>query len=364
MTARDAPSLRVLADITHPSLSMLFGRIGQELVRRGHHVVFASRGKDETERLLDAMGLEHRSFSREFHLGMLGLGLELLIRTLRLVRAIRRHRVDAVLSRNPAGGIAARLAGASSFFDTDDGRAAGVHHWLAAPFAHVITSPTSLRDDFGDRHVRYESLKSLAYLHPAREGSSRLAESDIRAALGIFDERPIFVLRRSAYGAAHDLRKGGVDDDLARAIIARLSAVGHVVISSERAHDGELATSRALALDPALLHDVLAAAVLVVTDGASVAEEAVVLGTRAVFLSDYVGERDYLDMLERRYGNPSSFPTEGYRDAMAAIEGALSDLPAADRLAGEARDRILRDHVDLVQWYADLVEDVCGSRTR
>lgn len=235
--ARQALRLQVLADITHPSLSMLYGRIGEELARRGHTVVFASRGKDETERLLDSIGLDHRSLSREFHLGILGLGLELIVRTWRLARVIRRLRIDAVLSRNPAGCIAARLTGASCFFDTDDGRAAGVHHWLAAPFAHVITSPASLKDDFGDRHVRYESLKSLAYLHPARAGSPNQAHSDVRAALGIVDERPILVLRRSAYGAVHDLGKGGIDDDLALTIVARLSAFGHVVISSERAHD-------------------------------------------------------------------------------------------------------------------------------
>ena len=62
---------------------------------------------------------------------------------------------DVIVTRNPAGAQTGRLLGIPAIFDTDDGKAAGIHCWSAAPFAHVITTPDCSDENYGRRHVKY-----------------------------------------------------------------------------------------------------------------------------------------------------------------------------------------------------------------
>ena len=339
---------------------MFFGEVGRELERRGWTVSMASRRKEATVALLDAAGWPHFVASGELRRGRPGLVLEMLIRVSRLARFIAMQHVDVVVSRNPAGCIAARLTRVLSVFDTDDGSGAGIHHMLAVPFADHITSPEALSEDYGPRHRRYRSLKSLAYLHPDRyrPDPARLAT------VGIDPGRPIFVLRRSAYSASHDGGRSGIGESLASELVRTMSSVGHVIISSEDPTEGPLATSAVLRRSPELLREILAASSLVVTDGASVAEEAAVLGTMAVFVSDFAGERDYLDRLERDYGSIRSFRPSQRTEVQDFVGGAVARPAEVKSRAQESARRIGNDHVDLVPWYAGLVAQLFSDSRR
>lgn len=344
--------LTVLADVTHPSLAKFFGEVCRDLEGHGHRTVIASRQKDRTTDLLDRDGLRHTVASRTFDRGMVGLAVELVVRVFRLIRLIRRHHVDIVLTRSPAGCLAGRIAGAKVMFDTDDGRGAGIHHSLAAPLAHVITSPEWLDDDFGAHHHRYRSLKSLAYLHPARF----VFDHGVFQLFGVPEGRRVFLLRRSSYSASHDRGQGGIDDALARDIIEMLSTEGVVVISSEEDRLDELATTDTLADHPESLHQLIAAASIVITDGASVAEEAVILGTFAVFVSDFARERDYLTRLEDAYGALEQYLPAQKDLVLERLSSVLDSLPRVEEQAVQSRERLLHDLDDLIAWYGDFIE--------
>lgn len=352
--------LNVLADVTHPSLAKFFGEVCRDLEGHGHRTVIASRRKDRTTDLLNRDGLRHTVASRTFDRGMVGLATELVVRVVRLVRLIRRHDIDIVLTRSPAGCIAGRIAGAKVMFDTDDGRGAGIHHSLAAPLAHVITSPEWLADDFGARHQRYRSLKSFAYLHPVRF----TPDPHVTRLFGVPDGQPIFILRRSAYSASHDAGHGGVDDALARAVVKQLSAAGFVVISSEEDRDDDLATTDTLDRHPELLHQLIAASSLVVTDGASVAEEAVVLGAFALFVSDFAWKRGYLNSLEESYGALEQYTPAQGDQVLERIDSILVGLPQVGAQAASTKERLLSDQDDLVAWYREFIEKWAATELR
>lgn len=343
--------MRIVIDVTHPSHAMMYAGICRALERRGHFTLIASRAKDVTTELLDGMGLDHHVASKASDHGRAGEALELLSRVWTLMRLIRRYRIDLVLARSPAGCIAARLTGRRAIFDTDDGTGAGIHHRLAAPFAHVITSPASLGEDLGPRHITYPSLKSLAYLHPTRFSPA----DDVHERLGIARETPVFVLRRSAWSASHDHGRSGLHEALAIRVADVFAAHGHLVVSSEHEAEGVLSTSPLLRAQPNALVDVLAAASLVVTDGASVAEEAAILGTHAVWISDFVGERGYLNMLRDDYRAITMFRPEDVERATAWIASAVRDANGTRQRAALAHEAILANHVDLVEWYANFI---------
>ena len=349
--------MNIAIDVTHPSHAMMYSGIARELTARGHDVVIASRVKDVTVEVLSRLDVEHEVLSTEIGRGRAGQAFELVGRVRRMVRLIRQHDIDTVLARSPAGCIAAWLCRRPAIFDTDDGRGAGIHHLLAMPFATVVTSPAALGEEYGPRHVRYPSLKSLAYLHPKRF----TVEPHIHECLGVSEGERIALLRLSAYGASHDRGRSGIGAPLARRLVDVLSRHAHVIISAEQGGEGELATSPILMERPDLLSSVLSVASLVVTDGASVAEEAAVLGTHAFWISDFVGSRGYLAMLEDRYSAVTSFRPGDEDAACQSVLAALAKPDGLKHQAGVARRAILSDHVDLVEWYANFVEQWAAS---
>ncbi len=76
-----------------------------------------------------------------------------------------------IVTRNPSGAQVGRLLGIPAIFDTDDGRAVGIHYWSAAPFAHVITTPDCTEPPVhGTSPIRVAAvvLPAPELLHPDR----------------------------------------------------------------------------------------------------------------------------------------------------------------------------------------------------
>jgi hypothetical protein len=244
--------------------------------------------------------------------------------------------------------------GAWTVFDSVDGRAAGVHFRLGAPLAHVVTSPTWLDEDYGPGHRRYRGPKELAYLHPSRFQP----DPGVRSDLGLDDRTPLFVLRLVANDAVHDAHTVGLSDAERGALVERLRAVGHVVISSEDPLPRSLEPLR-FPLLPARIHDVLAAADMFVGDSGSMAAEAGVLGTPALRLSSWGGPvRGYLGRMERDYGLVRCFTPDTRDEFHVALTAALRDLPTAKRRAREAATRLVADCDDVTAWYRSLVDEL------
>ncbi len=346
--------MRVLFDIVHPAQVHLYRNLHDLLRRDGHDVRVFARDKEVTLELLDAHGIAHEWTGRSGAKSTAARAAELASRDVALVRAAMRFRPDIVLTRNPAGVHAGRAVGAWTVYDTVDGRAAGVHFRLGAPLAHVITSPTWLDEDYGPRHRRYRGPKELAYLHPDRFRPDPAIRTDLCVAPG----RPLFVLRFVANDAAHDAHTVGLDPPQRAALAERLGALGHVVISSEDRLPPELEPMR-FALGPERMHDVLAAADLLVGDSGSIAAEAGVLWTTALRLSSWVGPvRGYLGRMEQDYGLVRCFTPETRAGFDAALDEVLADLPAAKAAARRSAARLVEDCDDVTAWYRALLDEL------
>jgi uncharacterized protein len=350
--------MRVLFDIVHPAHVHFYRYLHAGLQADGHATLVVGRDKEVTLELLTAFGIKHDTVGRAGPKSLLGRARELLVRDAYLVRRALRFRPDVVLTRNPAGVHAARLTGAQAVYDTDDGRAAGVHFRLGAPLAHVITTPTWLSEDYGQRHRRYRGSKELAYLHP------NWFEPDpaVRKALGAPSEAPLFAVRFVAHDAAHDAASRGLSEVQKRALVERLADIGTVVISSERPLSSELEPYR-YRMGAAHIHHVLATADLFIGDSGSMAAEAGVLGTPSLFLSSWVGPvRGRLGSMERDYGLVRCFTPDTVAEFEAALDQALADLGGQKDAARAAAARLVAKNDDVTAWYRDLVEELVARR--
>ena len=348
--------MRVLFDIVHPAHVHFFKHLYADLVAEGHETLVIAREKDVTLALLDEYGIPYTSVGRSGRTDRAGQARELLTRDFTLFKAARRFHPDLVLTRNPAGVQVARLLpGATGVFDTDDGRAAGIHFRAAAPFAHVITTPDCMTEDYGRKHRRYPSYKALAYLHPARF----TPDPKIRGVLGVGDD-PYAIVRFVEMSASHDRDESGMSLADKRRVIDVLADRGRVFVSCEGAMPEEFAPLR-FSVSPHLMHDALAQAWTCVGDSQTMAAEAALLGVPALRCSSFVGRLAYLEELERKYSLLESFrPTDASR-LVARLEELHPDATLAE-LWQERRAAMLADKVELTAWYRGLGDELVRGR--
>lgn len=348
--------MRILLDMVHPAHVHFFRHLRTDLMADGHEVRVISREKDVTTTLLDRFGIPHRCVGSARGGGILSNGVELLRRVIALRNEIKSFEADIVLTRNPSGVQAARAVGVPGVFDTDDGSSAGIHFQAARPFAHFITSPSCLREDYGRRHRRYPGFKAMAFLHPDRFQR----DHSIRDRLGIGTHERLFVLRFSAYTASHDASARGLPLETKRELIKILQLHGKVVVSDEGHSQNEfLNTSMTVAPDH--FHHLLAAADLCIGDSQSVTAEAAILGVPAFRLSSFSGQTDYLRVLEEDYGLVKNFLPGEETLFLSEVRTAVEDLKGLKERAVLARCRMLSECVDVTAWYREFIYEIMRS---
>ena len=347
--------MRVLFDIVHPAHVHFYNHLYHRLIAEGHECVVIARDKDVTLALLDAYGIPYQAHGRP-RPGRAAQAAELASRDWTLFRAGRKLHPDVVLARNPAGMHAARMLRAIGVFDTDNGTSAGIHFRMAAPFAHVITTPACFTEDFGAKHRRFPGYKALAFLHPDHFTPDSAAAY---ASLGIPEDEQFYIVRFVAMDASHDHHETGLDLQNARKLVDMLRERGHVFVSAEGALPAEFEDYK-MRIPPERMHDVLAYASLIVGDSGSMVGEAAVLGTPNIFYGSFAGRLEYLNDLEARFDLSRS-----YRPEQAAEMIAEADrLTRGDEKAhwAEHRTKMLEECVDVSAWYHDLVFELVQAR--
>jgi predicted glycosyltransferase len=342
--------LKVLFDIVHPAHVHFFRHMILELQKRGHATHIVARHKDVTTKLLERFGLPFEAIGRAGRKSRVGLALELVRRDLALIRAARSFGADLIVTRSPAGAQVGRLLGIRSVFDTDDGRAAGMHFSAAAAFAHVITTPDCMGEDYGRRHVRYPAYKQTAYLHP----NHFTPDASIREALGVRAGERYFVVRFVAMSASHDFGEKGLSADARRTLITRLQARGRVFLSSETELPEDLAALR-FPLPPDTLHHALAFADMLIGDSQTMAAEAAVLGTPSLRVSSWTGRLPHLEELEHRYGLTCAYHPARLDELLKHLDRWLAEPQLRESLAPRHR-LLLAEKVDLAQWFVRFLE--------
>lgn len=344
--------MKVLVDIVHPAHVHFYRYLIRELDSRGHGVLVASRHKDVTIELLDAFDIPHVPISAVGPATRLAQGRELATRDYRLWQLARKFGPDVILTRNPCGVQVARLVGAIGVFDTDDGRDVGIHWRMAAPFAHVITTPEAIEGDLGPKHRTYRSYKAMAYLDPRYRSPLDPPVTDL---LGLDPDEGLTVLRLVSMQASHDHTEEGLSPTGVRRLVERLTVHGRLVVSCEGPVPASLEPHR-FDLPPARLHDVLSAADLVVGDSQSVATEAAILGTPTIHVSSFSGRHQTIVELEERYGLLRSFPPDRIDDVINATDRLLQPNYRAEHRGKQ--EAMLLDQQDLVAWYLHLLDEL------
>lgn len=338
--------MRYLVFTNTPAHVHLYKHVVRELRTRGHVVEVLARDYGCTTDLLEWYDIPHTVY------GYCGTTKWSLFSRLpghyaRIFRRALAFDPDRIFGM---GGYAAH-AGAVTRTPTTlvlDSEPTGLDHRISIPFASAILTPAAFRKDLGSKHYVFQGFKESAYLHP--EVFS--ARPDIRERLGV-DEDPFAILRFNAFGSHHDVGRGGFSPERRRDLIEQLAERATVFVSDE---GGEMNLSslpaRPFDLHPALLHDALAEADLLVADSQTMVTEAALLGTPAIRSNGFVGDGDMGNFVELEDAG-LIFNLGGF-DAVISRAIALLDRDDTAETWQARRDAYVRDHVNLTQLLVDV----------
>ena len=343
--------MRILVDLLHPAHVHVFRALIHEARDRGDEVLVTARDKDVTVDLLEEFSIPHTIVSKQAT-GAVGLVAEWGQRSVRLAMIARSFRPDVMIgimgvSIAPVGRVL-RIPSVV-FYDTEF---ASTTNRVVYPLASAVVTPDCYSAPVRGNHVRNASYHELAYLHPSRFTPDPAV---VRRA-GIDPDSTYSIVRFVSWEASHDRGERALSSDEKRRLVNRLSERGRVLISSEAALPADL---EAFAFDgtPGAMHHVMAFAAVVIGESATMASEAAVLGTPAVYIAKT--GRGYIDDLQQRYGLVQHFqPGEFERALEAAIRFMGEDAQGA---ALAAREQLLLDKVDLTPWMLDFLDQYRGA---
>jgi hypothetical protein len=355
----EAIVVRILFNMGHPADIHLFKHAIRLLERGGHECGITCIRKDVLQNLLDAGGYSYTPIGN-FSSTLFGKMIEQIRIEIRLYLKVRDFAPDLLVGGT--GGVAVAQAGILARVPSvvfDDTEHAKIEHALLDPFASTICTPSCYRIDLGKKQIRYNGNHALAYLHP----NHFTPDPAVLTGIGLTPDDPYIIVRFVSWDASHDVGQQGIGDKVG--LVKALEPYGRILITSEGPLPQELERYR-IQVSPEKMHDLLYYALLYIGEGATMASEAAVLGTHAIYVSTL--RLGYIDEEEEKYGLVSSFsdPEEMKTGVLDTAVQLLND-PHLRARGKQSREKLLRDMIDVtafMTWFIEKYPDSVHQHTR
>ena len=285
--------MRYLIFTNTPAHVHLYKHVVRELQDRGHTVQILARDYGCTTELLDWYDLPYSVYGY-LNTTKHSLFTRLPAHYARIIPRALRFGPDRIFGMGSYAAHAGAVTRAPTILVLDS-EPTGLDHRLSKPFASAILTPSAFRKDLGPKHYVFDGFKESAYLHP----DVFSVRPDIRDRMGIEPDESYAILRFNAFGSHHDVGKKGFTVERRLKLIERLAEEATVFVSDEGGRfDLDPLPARPFDLHPALLHDALAEADLLVADSQTMVTEAALLGTPAIRSNAFVGDGDMGNFIE------------------------------------------------------------------
>lgn len=337
--------MKVMLSIDHPAWAHQFRHIVKTLNERGDEVLTLAVEKDGDTELLKKFGIPYVLSARStgknvFEKGLLFIGLciEHSWRALRFQPDIMIGRASPMLA------IAAWISRKPHII-YEDTEVSRFSLRICKRLSTKILTPRTFLTDLGPRQERLDTYKELFYLHPSVFTPDKQKLRDV----GFNPDERYILVRFVAWNASHDIGKHGLDDEGKIELVKRLSKYGRVYVSAEGKVPDALRPNL-LTTPYELIHHVLAFAQLVYSEGATMASEAVTLGTHALYVNTIVSgsTREQAERFHLLYNFNEG--DDRYERATAQAEALLA-MPDLVERGQEKRAKLLSEKVDINSYY-------------
>lgn len=345
--------MKILIDVGHPAHVHIFKNFTREMQNHKHIVFFTCRSKGVAQDLLVQEGFEYTCIGSN-RISKTGKLLGMFRFTWLIYKVSLHFKPDVLLSH---GSIYAAFTSFLinrphiSIEDTFNFE----QLCLYRPFTKVILTSNYIHPLKSTKVVRYSGYHELAYLH-----SNRFTpDKKIIGELGLREDEHFIIIRFVSRTSTHDIGHKGMSLANKIAAVKALSIHAKVFISSETPLPHILETFR-FPLSSPRMHHAIAFASLVFGESATMASEAAILGTHAIYI-DKIG-RLYTKELQVKYNLVFNY-SESDDDQRKAIEKGVEILTTHSiKVQGKIkRDRILADNIDVTSFFVWFIENYPDS---
>ena len=273
--------MKILIDIGHPGHVHLFKNFAKKMHKKGHKTLFTCRQKEFEKELLQAEKFNFISFGKHFTTKIGKLWGLVKFNLVMLVTALR-FKPDLLLSHGSIyAAQVAWLIGKPHISMEDSGNMEQIK--LYKPFSKAILVPDVLPQNFGPKEIKYHAIHELHYLHPNYYNPDKR----IYDYLNITEDTPFCIFRFVSWNATHDVGHKGFSTKEKSELINFLSSKMKIFITSEINLPKEYSKYQ-IKIPPEKMHDALSFADIVISEGATIAAEAGVLGTPTIYVNSIV----------------------------------------------------------------------------
>ncbi len=342
--------MKSLLSIEHPAWVHQFRHIIQTLRAKGDQLCTLAVEKDGATQLLDAYGIPYRLCARTTGTNMVQKGFLFLGLSLRFLWESLRYKPDVLFGRaSPMQAIAAWVTGKPHLL-YEDTEVSKFSLRICKHLSTEILTPSTFLTDLGPKQKRVNTYKELFYLHP----SVFTPDKEVLRAVGFNPDERYLLVRFVAWNASHDIGKRGLTDQEKLTLVEGLAKHCRVYVSDEGTLPKALEGYR-LTTPYALIHHVLAFAQLVYSEGATMANEAVVLGTHALYINTL--KSGVTQEMDQRYRLMERFQegADRYEKAAACAQELLAD-PQLVQKGQEKRKKLLAEKQDINAYFIAEME--------
>lgn len=289
--------MRVAFFVNTPGQVHLYKNVIRALIKDGHDIIVLTRNSSSTRFLLDRLNFPYEIYMD----GLASRTRKVLTFPLTVMRAyclLKDRKPDIVVGMGICSATVSKLLHADNIVFNDTERIP-FQLPIMRLLSDVVITPSCFTRDLGSRHLRVNSYKELAYLHP----DTFVPDEDVRKVLGVARNEDFVLLRFNGLGAVHDLGVEGFTEDEKRKIVTKMSKLIRVFISSETTLPEDLRPYE-LPVPKTEIHQVINLAKMVIADTGTMITEAAVLGTPGIrytasLQDDHLG--NFIE-LEKTYG--------------------------------------------------------------
>lgn len=286
--------MKILVDINHPAHVHFFKNFIWQVQKKGYKVLITTINKDIALDLLDAYGFKYITLGN-YQKSLLAKAISIPLSDFKLLKIALKFNPDILLgiASYKISHIGWLLKKKSYIFDDTEHSKAEI--MLYKPFASKIFTPACFYKDLGNKQIRYNGYHELAYLHP----NYFKPNLNVLKEIGLVKNSIFTLIRFVSWEASHDFGNKGLSLKNKILLVKELKKFGRVFITSEKKLPPELEKYK-ITIDFTKIHQIMYYASLIFSESATMASEAAVMGTHAVFC-DFIG-RSYTDEEENRYG--------------------------------------------------------------
>lgn len=348
--------MNIVISIEHPAWAHQFKYIIKELQERGDTVTVLAVDKDGDLELLEKNHIPYKLMAHSTGKNTIEKAWLFLKLCVTYTIACKKAKADILIGRlSPMMSVAAFLLRKPHVL-YDDSEVCIFGFSLARLFSTKIITPRCFYKNLGRKQIKVPMYKELYYL----DEKHFQPDKEIVRQFGINPEEKYVIVRFVAWKASHDFGLNGLNEKEKYKFIKELSKYATVYITSEAPLSEELEPYR-LQIPYECIHHVMYYAQLVISDGATMASEAVVLGTHAIRLcpikcGTFIEQEKRYHLLKWFPGATPEWFKKGLRYAVK-----LLNKPDLWEEGKEKQKVLLREMVDCNQFFIEIMDSVAGK---